>query len=212
MPIHVVVVDDHPIVRQGLRSLLSSYPDLEIVGEAGTFGEAADLVRREQPDVVLIDIRLPDANGIKLARRLRDDMPRTRTIILTSYDDDEYLSGAVEAGADGYLLKSASDDMLVSAIRSVHQGERLLSPELLDHVLEEFAASRRMLVQKELGLTDEEIRVLRLVADGASNDEIADALNWSKSSIKRKLQYIFEQLEVTGRAHAAAEAVRRGLI
>ncbi len=211
-PIRILVVDDHPVVRQGLRSLLSNHPDLQIIGEAAHAQQALDMARREYPDVVLLDIRLPGMTGIEVARRLRQDCPETRIIMLTSYDDDEYLIGALEADVQAYLLKSVSDDTLVWTIRTVHRGERLISPEVLDRVLHQFAQVRRHQIQQEVGLSDQDIQVLRRVAAGASNDEIGRELGWSKASIKRKVQHIFDQLGVTTRAQAAAEAVRRGLI
>jgi two-component system response regulator DevR len=211
-PIRILVVDDHPVVRQGLRSLLSNHPDLQIIGEAAHAQQALDMARREYPDVVLLDIRLPGVTGIEVARRLRQDCPETRIIMLTSYDDDEYLIGALEADVQAYLLKSVSDDTLVWTIRTVHRGERLISPEVLDRVLHQFAQVRRHQIQQEVGLSDQDIQVLRRLAAGASNDEIGRELGWSKASIKRKVQHIFDQLGVTTRAQAAAEAVRRGLI
>lgn len=211
-PIRILVVDDHPVVRQGLRSLLSNHPDLQIIGEADHAQQALDLARREQPDVALLDIRLPGMTGIEVARRLRQDCPETRIIMLTSYDDDEYLIGALEADVQAYLLKSVSDETLVWTIRSVHRGERLISPEVLDRVLHQFAQVRHHQIQQEVGLSDQDIQVLRRVAAGASNDQIGRELGWSKASIKRKVQHIFDQLGVTTRAQAAAEAVRRGLI
>lgn len=211
-PIRVLVVDDHPMVRQGVRSLLATYGDIEIVAEAATPAGAREEARRQQPDVVLLDIRLPGMTGIELTRQLCQALPRARIIILTSYDDDDYLIGALQAGAHGYLLKSVSDEMLASAIRAVYRGERLISPDLLDRVLSQFAGFRRTQIQRELGLDDEEVRVLRLVADGASNEAIGVELSWSLSSVKRKVQHIFDKLGVTTRAQAAAEAVRRGIV
>jgi DNA-binding NarL/FixJ family response regulator len=206
------VVDDHPVVRQGLRSLLSNHPDLQIVGEADRAQQALDAVRQSCPDVVLLDIRLPGMTGIEAARQLRQDCPRTRVIMLTSYDDDEYLSGALQADVQAYLLKSVSDDTLAWTIRTVHRGERLISQEVLDRVLRQFAQMRYQQIQQEVGLSDQDIHVLRRVAAGASNEEIGRDLGWSKASIKRKMQRIFDHLGVTTRAQAAAEAVRRGLI
>jgi DNA-binding NarL/FixJ family response regulator len=211
-PIRVLVVDDHPIVRQGLRSLLSNYADLLVVGEADQLRQAVETACHRQVDVVLLDIRLSGATGIEVARALRAEAPQARIIMLTSYDDDDYLIGALDAGACGYLLKSVSDESLVSAIRAVHRGERLISPTLLDRMVQQFADARRLQVRRESGLSDEDIRVLALIAAGAANEEIGAALNWSMASVKRKLQRIFEVMGVAGRAQAAAEAVRRGLV
>jgi DNA-binding NarL/FixJ family response regulator len=211
-PIRILIVDDHPIVRQGLHSLLSNHADLQIVAEAEQAQQALAIARQDPPDVVLLDIRLPGVNGIEAARQLYRECPQTRVIMLTSYDDDEYLVGALEAGARAYLLKSVSDETLVWTIRAVHRGERLISPELLDRVLHQFAQMRHQQIQQEVGLSDQDVEVLRMVAAGASNEEIGKQLGWSIASIKRKVQHIFDTLGVTTRAQAAAEAVRRGLV
>lgn len=211
-PIRILVVDDHPIVRQGLRSLLSNHDDIEIVAEAENPRQALEAAQQYRPQVVLLDIRLPGATGIEVTRKLRHDQPQARILILTSYDDDEYLAGALEAGAHGYLLKSVSDEALVGAIHAVQRGERLISPPLLDRLLEQFAEVRRTQAQREVGLSDEDVEMLRMVAAGANNDEIAAALCCSTTSAKRKAQAIFEKLGATTRTQAAVEAVRRGLI
>ena len=211
-PIRILIVDDHPIVRQGLHSLLSNHADLQIIAEAAQAQQALAIAKQDPPDVVLLDIRLPGVNGIEAARQLYRECPQTRVIMLTSYDDDEYLVGALEAGARAYLLKSVSDETLVWTIRAVHRGERLISPELLDRVLHQFAQVRHQQIQQEVGLSDQDVEVLRMVAAGASNEEIGKRLGWSIASIKRKVQHIFDTLGVTTRAQAAAEAVRRGLV
>jgi DNA-binding NarL/FixJ family response regulator len=211
-PIRILIVDDHPVVRQGLRSLLSNHPDLQIIAEAGHAQQAFAAVKQENPDIVLLDIRLPGMTGIEVARQMHREYPHIRIIILTSYDDDEYLVGALQAEAQAYLLKSVSDETLVWTIRAVHRGERLISPELLDRMLRQFAQVRYQQVKQEVGLSDQDIQVLQRVAAGASNEEIARELGWSRASIKRKVQHIFDQLGVMTRAQAAAEAVRRGLV
>ena len=210
-PIRILVVDDHPIVRQGLRSLLSAYSDLRIVAEAGSPQEAIKAAVRYRPDVVLLDVRLPGATGVEVARQLQHDCPTANVILLTSFDDDEILRGALEVGVRGYLLKSVSDDMIVWSIRAVYRGERLISPEMMDRMLSQFSQMRASQIQAEVGLSEQDVEVLRRMAAGASNDEIGLELGWSKASVKRKVQHIFDQLGVTTRAQAAAEAVRRGL-
>ncbi|HLW03270.1 MAG TPA: response regulator transcription factor [Ktedonobacterales bacterium] len=211
-PIRILIVDDHPVVRQGLRSLLSNHADLQIIAEAGQAQEAFAAVKQDSPDIVLLDIRLPGMTGIEVARQIHRDYPHIRIIMLTSYDDDEYLVGALQAEAQAYLLKSVSDETLVWTIRAVHRGERLISPELLERMLRQFAQVRYQQIQQEVGLSDQDIQVLQRVAAGASNEEIAKELGWSRASIKRKVQHIFDQLGVMTRAQAAAEAVRRGLV
>lgn len=211
-PIRILIVDDHPVVRQGLRSLLSNHSDLQIIAEAGQAQQAFAAIKQDSPDIVLLDIRLPGMTGIEVARQIHRDYPQIRIIMLTSYDDDEYLVGALQAEAQAFLLKSVSDETLVWTIRAVHRGERLISPELLDRMLRQFAQVRYQQIQQEVGLSDQDIQVLQRVAAGASNEEIAKELGWSRASIKRKVQHIFDQLGVMTRAQAAAEAVRRGLV
>jgi DNA-binding NarL/FixJ family response regulator len=207
-----MVVDDHPIVRQGVRSLLSNYGDLQLVGEAADAASALELAGRVTPDVILLDIRMPGITGVEAARQLGRQQPGVKILMLTSFDDDEYVAGALQAGAHGYVLKSASDETLVSAVRAVHRGERVLGPTVMDRVVHQFTEYTRDRAQRETGLSADERRILRLLAAGASNPKIAAELYLSETTVKRKLQEIFEKLNVTTRAQAAAEAVRRGLV
>lgn len=211
-PIRVFLVDDHPVVRQGLRSLLSSFPDMQVVGEADNSFVVPAQVEATQPDVLLLDIRLGNAGGIEVARQLRRDQPSVKIIILTTYDDAEYLQQALAADVHGYLLKSASHEQLAESIRAVHRGERLLSPSLLGKVMEEFGRLARAQSRQESGLSDQELEVLCEIADGATNREIAERLFWSEVTVKRKIQDIIEKLGVANRAQAVAEAIRRGWI
>jgi DNA-binding NarL/FixJ family response regulator len=208
--IRVMVVDDHSIVRQGVRSLLSNYADLEIVAEADSgltaLRHAADLL----PNVILLDIRMPGENGVDLVKRLREAAPAAKVLMLTSFDDREYVTGALRAGAHGYVLKSISDETLVSAIRAVYFGERVLSPQVLDQMIQHWTTNG--LESRIVDLTDDERDIMRLLANGASNAEIASELYMSETTVKRKLQEVFEKLSVHSRAQAAAEAVRRHLI
>ncbi len=210
--IRVLVVDDHPIVLKGLRALLSSYPDIVLVAEAESPPVALGAARRDRPDVAVVDIKLAGGDGIDLATRLRQLEPAPKVIILSSYDDEGYLTRALEADVHAFLLKDASDEKLVDAIRSVHRGERLLSSALLERVMREFAQLRRQQAQTGTGLTPDEHRVLSLLASGASNAAIAAGSHWSSTSVKRRLQDIFRKMGVSNRAEAAAEAVRRGLV
>ncbi|MFQ6058577.1 MAG: response regulator [Anaerolineae bacterium] len=210
--IRVFVVDDHPVVRQGLRSLLSSYPDIEVVGEADNGFVFLEQVADVRPDVVLLDIRLGGVSGIEVAYQLRRVRPQTKIIMLTTYDDEEYLYGALRAGAHGYLLKSISHEVLASSIRSVHRGERLLSPELVGKVLQRFEELAKVEARYQSGLSELELQVLALMAEGATNKEIAEKLYWSEVTVKRKIQDILTKLEAANRTQAVAEAIRRGLI
>ena len=210
--IRVIVIDDHPIVRQGVRSLLSNYSDMELVGEAEGAASALELAARVRPDVILLDIRLPQMTGVELARLLCRQQPEAKILMLSSFDDQEYVTGALQAGAHGYILKSASDEMLASAVRAVYRGERVLSPVVMDRVVMQFAEYGRERTLRQAGLTDDEGKILGLLAAGASNPKIAGKLYMSETTVKRKLQDIFEKLEVGTRAQAAAEAARRGLV
>jgi len=207
--IRVMVVDDHPIVRQGVRSLLSNYPDLTLVGEADSAAGALELAERVAPDVILLDIRMPGMSGVETARLLCRQCPGAKVLMLTSFDDQEYVVGALQAGAHGYILKSASDETLVGAVRAVYRGERALSPPVMERVVHQFTEYSR---ERASGFSHEERRILQLLAAGASNPKIAAELYLSETTVKRKLQDIFEKLEVTTRAQAAAEAVRRGVV
>lgn len=210
--IRVLIADDHPIVRQGLRSLLTQYEDLEVAGEADTGPAVLEQMARLRPDVVLLDVRLAGANGVEIARRLRRDHPETRIIILTTYDDEEYLFGALQVGAQAYLLKDVSLDTLPAAIRAVHRGERLLSPLLIDKVLREFQNLATEKLRRAAGLTEEELRILRAMARGATNKEIAEEFFWSEVTVKKKVQEILAKLDAENRTQAVAKAIRQGLI
>jgi two-component system response regulator DevR len=197
--ITVLVVDDHPVVRQGLRSLLAEYADIEVIGAAANGPAALKLATELEPDIILLDIRLGGADGLNVAKQLRNRQPTSRIIILTSYDDDEYLLEAAQAGVHGYMLKGASAEVLASAIRSIHEGERQLSPALLSKVLRQFEALAAEKARYGSGLLEDEVRILRLLCEGATNKEIADELYWSEVTVKRKLPDIYAKLEVTNR-------------
>ena len=208
--IRVMVIDDHPIVRQGVRSLLSNYADFEVVGEAENGAAALPQVIALAPNVILLDIRMPGETGTEIVKQLRRTAPEIKVLMLTSFDDSEYVTGALRAGAHGYVLKSVSDETLVSAIRAVYFGERVLSPQVLDQMIQHY--SDKPDESTTVSLTEEERTILRLLAEGANNAKIATDLYMSETTVKRKLQDIFEKLGVHSRAQAAAEAVRHGLI
>jgi DNA-binding NarL/FixJ family response regulator len=212
MGTRVLVVDDHLVVRQGLRSLLSQYEDIEVVGEADSGPAALELIADLQPDVVLLDIRLGGPSGLDLARQLRRSKTEARIIILTSHDDEAYLMEAAQAGVHGYLLKSASAELLAESIRAVHAGEHRLSPALVSKALAQLEAFSRAQAQAESGLTDQELQLLHLLADGASTQDMARTMYLSERTAKRKIQDILAKLGATSRAHAVAEAFKRGLL
>jgi len=210
--IRVFIVDDHPVVRQGVANVLAYYSDIEVVGEAENAAGLFTRMAQAKPDIILLDIRMPGPSGIEITRRLKRDWPEIKVIILTTYDDDEYLVGALQAGAEGYLLKSASPAVLASAIRRVGMGERLLSPSLVDKVMREFQEMAQDKTLSEFNLNEEDLEILSLMADGATNREIAAKLFISTVTAKRRVQEILEKMGASNRTQAAAEAARRGII
>jgi len=210
--IRVLIVDDHPIVRQGVRSVLANHSDIEVVGEAEGAASLFANMPLLKPDVVLLDIRMPGQSGIEITQRLKREHPQVKVILLSTYDDEEFLFGALRAGAEGYLLKSASNDVLASSIRQIGRGERLLSPSLVSKVMREFKNLAKEKTRTDSGLTDQELQVLQMIAEGATNKEIAEKLFWSEVTVKRKVQDILEKMGVANRAQAVAEAGKRGLL
>ena len=210
--IRVLIVDDHPIVRQGVRSVLANHSDIEVVGEAEGAASLFANMPLLKPDVVLLDIRMPGQSGIEITQRLKREHPQVKVILLSTYDDEEFLFGALRAGAEGYLLKSTSNDVLAESIRQVGRGERLLSPSLVSKVMREFKDLAKEKTRTDSGLTDQELQVLQMIAEGATNKEIAEKLFWSEVTVKRKVQDILEKMGVANRAQAVAEAGKRGLL
>jgi two-component system response regulator DegU len=220
--IKILVVDDHTLVREGTAKMLELAGEFEVVGQASAAREALDQIRKLNPDVVLMDIKMPGINGIEATRMIKQEWPEVEVIILSMYDEDEYVVEAVKAGATGYLLKDSSQDDLARAIRIVHGGGSLIQPGLARKVLKEFAhlarespggppvgGSRQTLLRE---LSDREVEVLQYVADGKSNKEIADTLVISEKTVKAHLRSIFRKLEVGDRAQAVAHAMRKGLV
>jgi DNA-binding NarL/FixJ family response regulator len=204
--IRILIVDDHPLVRKGIRSLLNNHHDLVIVGEAENGTIALQQVQHLHPDIILLDIKMPGLDGIDVIRQLRRDHQEVRIIVLTTYDDEGYISGALEAGAHGYLLKNISHEMLADSIRAVHAGERLLSQDLMGQVLRQFANMASDQKRRGTGFTRDELNLIRMIADGKSNKTIADIMFWSETTVKRRVQEIYDKLGVDNRVQAAAEA------
>ena len=213
-PIRILIVDDHAVVSRGIRSLLEQTPDLHVVGVAVSAEEALALVKAEQPDVALVDIRLSESGptGIDVVRQLRRAGPRPRVAIVTAFDDPKYVFDAFRAGVDAYILKTVAEDVLADAIRSIHAGERFVSGPILGSVLTQFEDLARRHVQQDAGLSEQDIHVLKLLADGATTAQISTALFCSEPTSKRRLRGIFERMGVPNRTQAVAEAMKRGLI
>lgn len=209
-----MVCDDHALFRRGVISLLREQGGVDVVGEAGEALEAIALARKLEPDLVLMDVHMPGVNGIEATRRLREECPKVKVVVLTVEEDDESLFAAIRAGAQGYLLKDLQLPDLVGHLQAVHRGEAALSPGLAGRLLGEFARVARDAVGRSAAtaLTGREVEVLRLVASGAANKEIAVRLGISENTVKRHLQNILDKLHLQNRYQAAAYAMRHGLV
>lgn len=207
----ILIVDDHPVVRTGLKSLLSNYPHLTVAGEAGTAEEAITAYRRLRPAVVLLDIRLGSGSGLQVLDELLDLDPDARVLMLSSFDDEEYLTRSLRAGAAGYVLKVDSDEMLVNAIEAVAAGGRVLGPHMAHWLVEKLDGPSRT-IDRTGDFDDVDREILGALAEGASNSDIAARLFISDSTVKRRVRSIFDRLGANRRAEAVAEAVRRRLV
>lgn len=208
--IAVLLVDDHEVVRLGLRSLLSLEPAVEVVGEAGTAAEAVRQATRLRPDVIVMDVRLPDGNGVEACREIRSADPKVQVIMLTSYADETAVFNSIIAGASGYLLKQIRGEELVRAIETVAGGQSLLDPAVTQSVLEKMkrlASGQRP--DEMTALSAQEKRVLALVAEGKTNREIARALELSDKTVKNYLSHVFDKLNLSRRVEAAVFFARR---
>ncbi|WP_326577169.1 response regulator transcription factor [Actinacidiphila glaucinigra] len=208
-PIRVLLVDDHQVVRRGLRTFLEVQPDIEVVGEAGDGEEGVDRAGELAPDVILMDVRMPGVDGIEALRRLRDNGSKARVLVVTSFTEQRTVVPALRAGAAGYVYKDVDPDALAGAIRSVHAGHVLLQPEVADALLSQEESTPG---QGRGGtLTDREREVLSLIAEGRSNREIARALVLSEKTVKTHVSNILMKLDLSDRTQAALWAVRHGI-
>ena len=198
------------MVRRGINSLLSNHDDLNVVGEAENVDTALRCVEQLAPDVVLLDIRLPGESGLSLLGKLKTQT--TKVLVLTSFDDEEHVLVALRGGASGFILKNASDEMLCEAIRIVHQGGRVLSSQVTELMVQQLSGEPERGVLEMDTLTEQDLRFLHLLVEGASNEQMATELYMSVASVKRKLRQIFTKLGVQNRAQAAAAIVQRHLI
>lgn len=205
-PIRLLIVDDHPVVRDGLRGIFAAEPGFEVVGEAEDGGEAVAMASGLRADVVLMDLRMPAMGGVEAIARLRTTAPAVRVLVLTTYDTDQDVLPAIEAGATGYLLKDAPREALVRAVRAAHRGEPVLSPAVAGRLM------GRVRRPPQEALSERELEVLRLVAGGATNREAAARLFISEATIKTHLLHIYGKLGVRDRAGAVGVAYERGLL
>jgi two-component system response regulator DevR len=204
-PLSLLVVDDHEVVRQGLVALLGRRPEFHVVAEAGTAADAVSEARRFRPDLVVMDVRLPDGSGIEACREIRAEMPDTRVVILTSYPDEDAVLSAIVAGASGYLLKQVRARDLVAALEAVGRGESLLDPAVTGRVLERVRRIATTDQPDELAqLTSQERKILLLVAEGKTNKEIATDVFLSDKTVKNYVSSILAKLNLERRAQAAA--------
>ncbi len=209
--IKLMIVDDHTVVRDGLASILERQEDFQVVGQASNGLEAVERVPALQPDVILMDLRMPELDGVEAMRRISGERPETRFLVLTTYDSDEYIFDAIEAGAKGYLLKDTSPEDLFEAVRAVHRGESGIEPGVAARVLDRFAQLSREEAQAPL-LSERELEVLQLMAKGSANKEIAAGLSISDSTVKTHVANIFQKLDVRGRTEAVTHALQIGII
>jgi two-component system, NarL family, response regulator LiaR len=212
--ITVVLTDDHAIVRQGVRAFLETQRDLKVVGEAGSGEEAVALCETLAPDVVLMDLLMPGMGGVEATRRVKAISPRTQVIVLTSYHEDEHVVPAIRAGALSYLLKDVSAGEIAGAIRKAAQGEVTLSPTIAAQMMKAVMGERRPPESSpaESPLTARELEVIRLIADGLSNTEIAEKLFLSEKTVKSHVSNILAKLHLTDRTQAAVYAWRQGIV
>jgi two-component system response regulator NreC len=214
MKIRLLLVDDHAVIRTGLRMLLGNETDVEIIGEAGTGGEALEAVRTLDPDVVLMDIGLPDMSGIEATRSIRSGHPRTAVVALTIHEDEEYFFKMLDAGALGYVPKRAAPEELLTAIRAAARGEVYLFPSLAKLLVRDFLTQTRQADGKPPldGLTGREQEVLQSLAEGGSNEEIAAALVISPKTVARHRENLMRKLNLHSRAELVRYAIRKGII
>ena len=207
--IRVLVADDHPIVRAGIVGLLSAAADIDVVGEAVDGLDAVRLAADLQPDLVLMDLRMPALDGAEATARIIDARPTAKVLVLTTYETDEHILGAIEAGASGYLLKAAPQAEILAGVRSVVAGETVLAPSIAAKLV---SRVRQDAASAAPSLSPRELEVLRLVADGHSNPEIARALFIGEATVKTHLLHVFEKLEVNDRTRAVTRAMELGLL
>ena len=212
--IKVLIADDHAVVREGTRRILEQEPDMEVVGEAGDGEEAVNLATSLKPDVAIIDIAMPKLDGIEATKRIKAAWPSINILILSAYDDDQFIFSLLEAGAAGYLLKSIRSRELIDAIRAVYSGESVLHPSIARKVLNRFvSASGKPEGQEPSGvLSDREMEVLRLAAKGLSNQDIAEKLCLSIRTVQGHLGHIFNKLQVGSRTEAVVRALKEGWV
>lgn len=208
----VLIVDDHPLFRKGLRTLLESMPDIEVIGEAISGKEAVEMATAHQPDVVLMDLQMPGGSGLAAIRELGKSSPNIRILVVTLFEDDESVFAALRAGARGYILKDADEEEMMRAIRAVGEGEAIFSAAIASRLMDYFAASRSLIPLEVFPeLTEREREILTLIARGKTNAEIAAELTISLKTVRNHVSNIYSKLQVADRTQAAIRAREAGL-
>jgi two-component system NarL family response regulator len=210
--VNILIVDDHTLFRTGVRKMLEAEEDMQVVGEAATGLEALEQARSLMPDVILMDIKMPDLDGVQAARTLHREMPHVGIIFVTMFEDDEFIFQGLQAGGRGYILKDADPDTMLRAIRAVAHGESLLGSTVAQKVMRQFSALPGKQAPLVDDLTPREIEVLKLIAEGRSNSEIAKELVISEKTVKNHINNIFSKLHVYDRSQAMLYAIRKGLV
>jgi DNA-binding NarL/FixJ family response regulator len=208
--IKILIVDDHVVVREGLSAMLSREPNIEVIGEAENGAQAIDKADKLKPDIVLMDLRMPEVDGVEAMQRIKQQHPEINFIVLTTYDNDEYIFKGIEAGARAYILKDSPREELFRAINAVYKGESLIEPAIAGRVLDKLVELSHQ--GSATDLSRREIEVLELIARGTGNKLIADKLNISASTVKTHIQSIFQKLEVNDRTEAVTKALSKGII
>lgn len=210
--LRILIADDHPVFRKGMRMLLESMPDMAVVAEATTGQEAVEKITALQPDVALMDLQMPDGGGLAATRQIMEKTPHTRILVVTLFEDEESVFTALRAGARGYILKDADEDEIVRAIRAVAEGEAIFSPAIATRLIDYFATTRQQAPQEVFPeLTEREREILTLIARGESNAAIAEQLTISLKTVRNHVSNIYNKLQVADRAQAAIRARDAGL-
>lgn len=211
-PITILLVDDHSVVRMGIAAYFSTLPEFQVIGEAGSGAEAVGFVENYAPDVVLMDLLMPGMDGVEATRLIKKLSPRTQVIVLTSHHDDEHIFPAIRAGALSYLLKDIDPDDLAAAVKQAHAGEAVLNPRVAARMVKEVQGVREDKANPFTELTEREMDVLRLIADGKSNSEIAELLVISEKTVKSHVSNLLSKLHLVDRTQAAVYAWREGIV
>jgi two-component system, NarL family, response regulator LiaR len=211
--IRIIIADDHAVVREGTRTLLEREEDMQVVGEAANGEEAVTLIEKLKPDVAIIDISMPKLSGVEVIKRIKPHLPSVAVLVLTAYDNDEYIFAVLEAGAAGYLLKDIPGKEIVEAVRSVYSGESVLHPSVARKVIQRaIGTSTRLNLDEEVELSEREQEVLKMIAKGLSNKDIAEKLVISSRTVQGHINKIFQKLNVGSRTEAIFQSVKKGWI